>query len=197
MINQDVYLGFEEEARKLKVIVETTINNKLKELPLSLTLMMTSDCILSGSSISCMYHGQGIKDYDLWCKKPQDIDHIRNRIIQDYLNHVEEYTEKYKENVPENFTLNDPETGKKYLVTANAITLKNKIQLITLSNYESERKSFDFIHCMPYYDISNKKLHISPRQMDSIIKKKLVRNEGGKEPLQWRIDKFKNRGWSF
>jgi hypothetical protein len=144
-----------------------------------------------------MYHGEAIKDYDLWCRNSLDIGHVKTRIIQDYLNYVEEYTEKYKENAPEHFALNDPASGKKYLVTTNAITLKNKVQLITLSNYENERKDFDFIHCMPYYDISNKKLYISPRQLDAIKNKKLVRNEGGKEPVRWRIEKFKNRGWSF
>jgi len=83
------------------------------------------------------------------------------------------------------------------VITQNAITLKNKMQFITLAKYEDARIGFDFIHCMPYYDLSSEKFFISEQQMDVIAKKKLVKNPKGREPVQWRIDKFLARGWTF
>lgn len=197
MINQNVYLGFEEEARKLKAIVEKTIVEKLADLPLSLNMKLQYGCFLSGSAISSLYHGEEPKDYDLWCKNSRDVEEFKKLIVESYLKHVAEYTSNYTAD-GEPVTVVDGEKQKSYLITANAITFKNKVQLITLDDYMSCRNGFDFIHCMPYYDIEKKTLHISPRQMESIKTKTLYLNSlpNAKKPTEYRLQKFKNRGWS-
>ena len=94
------------------------------------------------------------------------------------------------------------DTGQKYsamnnalvITTGNAITLANRIQFIKLGTLEEQRKNFDFIHCMPYYDISKGLLYISEQQWHSLKYKKLILNEkmDGREP---RYDKFLAKGW--
>ena len=68
---------------------------------------------------------------------------------------------------------------------------------ITLAKYGVARIGFDFIHCMPYFDLSSEKFFISEQQMDAIARKKLIQNKTGKTPAGWRIEKFKSRGWTF
>lgn len=187
-------IEFEEEARKLKELVRTTIERKLGEFPLSLNLMLYDDCIFSGSGIASIYHGEEAKDYDLWCKTRILLDADKQRIIESYMNYVGEYSDKYDDG--KSTTIVDGEKEKKYLITANAITFTNKVQLITITSYNSARTGFDFIHCMPYYDMQHKKLYISPNQLDAIKNRKLVIN-GNLRAQDWRIQKFLNRGWSF
>jgi hypothetical protein len=80
------------------------------------------------------------------------------------------------------------------LVTANATTLFNDLQFITLSTFEEQQASFDFIHCKPYLDIKDNKFFISQTQYDSIASMQLVINN--KNSLtEKRLKKFKDRGW--
>jgi hypothetical protein len=81
-------------------------------------------------------------------------------------------------------------------VTANAITFKNKFQLITLKDYYSARKTFDFVHCMPYFDFMEDNFFISERQFSIIQQKRLVSQNPGNITAPFRIEKFKNRGWT-
>ena len=80
------------------------------------------------------------------------------------------------------------------LVTPRAITLKNGVQIITMSRADA-RETFDFFHCMPYYDILSNVYHISRRQYDSIKEKRLMHNPKSPQPADYRLQKFLNRGW--
>jgi hypothetical protein len=183
------YVTFQYKARSLKKKIEEHLKRLYDQLPSGLVDAFNRRCILSGSSISSMYHGEEPKDYDLWISGSGPFLHERSYlealIKNSYDNYVAEYSQEY----------GGVMTGK--VITENAITMKNKLQLITIENYRDARKNFDFIHCMPYYDLPQKTLFISEQQMDIIDKKKLVRNPGGRVPLEWRIEKFKNRGWTF
>ena len=111
----------------------------------------------------------------------------KNLITEEYIDMVSDAQSKYFE------TLVD---GK--LVTHNAITFKNGIQFIIAGNTKM-RSEFDFIHCMPYYDCSTFKYHISKSQFDSLRTKTIVMNPKyilrSASILNKRIEKYKNRGW--
>jgi hypothetical protein len=81
------------------------------------------------------------------------------------------------------------------VVTANAVTFKNGLQVIT-HTCKAHREAFDFIHCMPYFDMKTQQLFISRRQYDAIKNKKLIKNAEFPHAKGHRTEKFLERGWS-
>jgi hypothetical protein len=149
-----------------------------------------NDCILSGSCISSIYHGEEPKDYDFWFKpKPfSKAEFIRQNIIEKYSADILD--------ISENYAGQGAKGAPQPCVTANAITFKNKFQLITLADYYSARKDFDLVHCMPYFDFADDKFFISEQQFRIIQQKKLVPQNPGNIIADFRVNKFKNRGWT-
>jgi hypothetical protein len=103
------------------------------------------------------------------------------------MNNVAEFDEKYR------FATVD---GK--MITENAITLKNGLQLITKHYGQPDqiRATFDFVHCKPYWDSLTTNLYISREQYDLNVNKKLKCN-GENFAEQWRIEKYKERGFTW
>lgn len=184
------FSDFTSKAKALKKLVQRNLNVLWLQLPSGLSDALKTRCILSGSSISSLYHDEVVKDFDLWLAdfgpKNTDLLHMDELIRKTYDDYIAEYSEEYS---------GMKKTHK--VVTQNAITLINKMQFITLAKYENARIGFDFVHCMPFYDLRTDKFYISEQQMDAIVKKKLIQNPTGKAPVQWRIDKFLKRGWTF
>jgi hypothetical protein len=116
------------------------------------------------------------------------VEAIRQNIIELYSADILDISENYG-----GVTVN---SKPDLCVTANAITFKNKFQLITLKDYYSARKTFDFVHCMPYFDFMEDKFVISERQFSIIQQKRLVSNNPGNIIPPYRVEKFKNRGWT-
>jgi hypothetical protein len=81
------------------------------------------------------------------------------------------------------------------LVTANAITFKNGLQVIIKAD-KTHRDTFDFVHCMPYFDMKTQQLFISRLQYDAIKNKQLIENPKFPQFSQHRTDKFLKRGWT-
>lgn len=179
--------NWEIEAISLKHKIKTQLNVAFDKFPDVLRLLIQKDCILSGSSISSIYHNEPVKDYDFWMKPGpfSAADAIRKNITEGYSDAILCISDKYSH-----------ENNSTPCVTANAITFKNKFQLITLGDYHSERKNFDFLHCTPYYDLDTDKFYISERQFDAIKRKKLIRHSETREIKQYRIEKFKERGFT-
>jgi hypothetical protein len=86
-------------------------------------------------------------------------------------------------------------------VTAYATTFVNKLQVITGFN-KTHRLEFDFVHCMPYFDMKTQKLHISKQQYRACKEKKLIKNprvvkpEGEMHTSIKRVEKFLDKGWT-
>ena len=119
----------------------------------------------------------------------KDLDSLRRfkqLLTGDHLLFVKSVNEKYME------TLVD---GK--LVTVNATTFDNDIQVITLGTV-AMRETFDFVHCMPWMDLYSSKLHISKKQYNLIKKKHLIKNPDCSLSLSdKRMSKYVNKGWRF
>lgn len=182
------FITFEAKAKVLKAKIKSTIQSKLIELPYDLRKLIESRCVLSGSSISSLYHDEVPKDYDLWTRNFNDTFVIEDAIKREH-EYIAEYSDKYAE-------LASYPNGKK-LITKNAITLTNGMQFIILGDYEACRKGFDLKHCLPYYVLSTDTFVISPHQMDLIVKKRLEKTKPDLIVKEHRISKFVSRGWSF
>lgn len=181
-----------ESARIL--IAKEHIQQKLESFNMTirkLNHMLEFSYFLSGGAIgSLLRDGERVNDYDIYFFYEMDANQIFNLYEKDpsYENEVAVMDEKYRD-----FTANG---GK--LITENATTLKNGIQLIR-KHYGQPgeiRKTFDFVHCMPYYDSRDKKLYISREQYDLNVLKKLKRNNGNLFASH-REEKFLKRGWSW
>jgi len=83
-------------------------------------------------------------------------------------------------------------------LSANAITLSDKIQLVIrfYGDPEEIHKNYDFVHCMNYWTSSNGKLYLHPQALESILTKELV-YQGSLYPLcsVIRTRKFLRTGW--
>ena len=187
---QTVWPVWQPLAAKLKEDIRRKVTENASGIHDVLWLLLRNDCILSGSCISSIFHGEEPKDYDFWMKpKPfSKAEFIRQNIIEKYSGDILDISENYG-----GVTVN---SKPDLCVTANAITFKNKFQLITLADYYTARKTFDFVHCLPYFDFEEDKFVISERQFSIIQQKRLVSNNPGNIIAPFRIEKFKNRGWT-
>ena len=83
-------------------------------------------------------------------------------------------------------------------ISANAITLSDKIQLVTrfYGTPEEIHKNFDFVHAMGVYDYHDNELHTTVEQLEALLSKTLI-YKGSLYPLAsiFRARKFINRGW--
>jgi hypothetical protein len=151
--------------------------------------MMQHSYFLSGGAIGSLLHGEEPNDYDIYFFFETDAKMVFTLYESDlsYTHEVAKWNIAYR----------DVDIGDR-MITENATTLKNGIQLIRKHyGQPSEiRKTFDFVHCMPYYDSRDKKLYISREQYDLNMSKKLKRNNDNLFQ-SWREDKFLKRGWTW
>ena len=83
-------------------------------------------------------------------------------------------------------------------LSPNAITLSDRIQLV-IRFYGEPREihdTYDFVHCMNYWDSNSEDLTLNPEALEAILSKTLV-YKGSKYPVcsVIRARKFINRGW--
>lgn len=91
--------------------------------------------------------------------------------------------------------------GKKYspaFLSTNAISLRGKIQLILRFYGEPDEihQSYDFVHCMNYWESGESKLTLRPEALEALLSRTLV-YAGSQYPLcsVIRTRKFVKRGW--
>lgn len=178
--------NFVDKAIALKAKIESYLEHIFHNMPSGITDVFKQNCILSGSSISSIYHNETPKDYDMWVHDEEMIVPIYDSLVLNWSDYIANYHDIGYTEVPNS-----------KVITNNAITLINNVQFIRLGTYKEQRKTFDYIHCLPYYDLTTQKFYISSQQMDSIAKKKLVEIPNGNKASIRRFNKFKERGWSY
>lgn len=145
---------------------------------------------VTGGISASIFSSTPVKDIDLYYNKTVVVDDYNKEIIRlfgdggSFSHFVKEIDPKYMESEVQ---------GK--VITANAVTLKNDMQIIRLAGVNECREIFDFKHCLPVYDIKNDVYKISRNEFDSLTTRKLMTHHG--TPKQFRIDKFIQRGWGF
>jgi hypothetical protein len=178
----------EDKIHSIKLAIRIQlVNGRLPQLDPDLNNWLYSNAILTGGAISSLFHGEQPKDWDLYLKGLNDVKiflgHIMTEMNQ---NKVKEINPKYM--------IETEVEGK--LITSHATTFQNDVQVITMGAADM-RNTFDFVHCMPWYDIKEDKLYISEYQYSVIMDKKLVRNPDCKMPHNaYRMQKYIERGWS-
>jgi hypothetical protein len=142
---------------------------------------------LSGGAIASLIQGEIPKDWDIYCESA-----LNMKMVEEMVKKNPDYIADVRENYVGVFGSN----GK--MVTANAITMKDGTSFITkLYLPPSEmKKTFDFVHCKPHYNLTTKTLYISPQQYIAIVNKNLIRNNGV-IPQTWREEKFKKKGYKY
>ena len=165
--------------------IKKTIRNGVSKalLPINQTLRthLINNCIVTGGCSASAFYDQEPNDWDLLFK-----DEVSSRSFNHYIM-------DHKEDVMEAGMYTGVQfTGK--LITTNAITLKNKVQVI---DWKWQRNNFDFIHCMPWYDLQADKYHIAKEQYDAIKNKELIaRDPSTFKPNDRRLKKWLDRGFT-
>jgi hypothetical protein len=170
------------KAKGLKYSVKRRLEDKLNEVPEKVRTFTQENCVLSGGCFSSLLHGEKINDYDLYLKDLSKTKELLD-LLKEYVGPapLEEtpYTEAFV-------------NGK--IITANAITLSNRLQYIIRADFKSSKEMFDYVHCMVNYDIKEDKLWVSQEQLESIVDKKLKRNNAQSITVH-REEKYRNKGW--
>jgi hypothetical protein len=173
----------------IKQLIEyklTDFNNTIRKLG----PMHTHSYFLTGGAIGSLLRSEPPNDWDIYFFDAAYANTIFNLYENDpsYQKEVAVLDEKYR-NIP------GKDGGK--LITENATTLQNGLQLIRKHYGEPKnvRTTFDFVHCMPYYDSRDRKLYISQEQFELNVNKKLKSNN----PMfqKHREEKFLKRGWTW
>lgn len=170
------------KAKGLKYSVKNRLEDKLKEVPEKVRTFTQENCVLSGGCFSSLLHGEKVNDYDLYLK-----DLSKTKELLDLLNEYVGPAPLEEKPYAEAFV-----NGK--IITANAITLSNRLQYIIRADFKSAKVMFDYVHCMVNYDIKEDKLWVSQDQLESIVDKKLKTNNAQSITLH-RKEKFRSRGW--
>lgn len=180
----------------IKIETESFLNQLSEFYSIGVFEDTVKSIFISGGCIASLLQGEKVNDYDLYFKNEDVMKDIKMIYTKTSLKEqVQDVSENYREVFGED--------GK--LITENAITLKNGVQLITkhFGHPDKLRKTFDYVHCMPYYDFEEDKLYISRVQYDAIINKKLIWNmtetDGAFPKIagHFREFKFKKRGYTW
>jgi len=179
----------EKRIKLVKGLFEANVRLKILELPEEVATLLLEKGVVSGGASASLFWGEQPKDYDIYLDSDATVQQFNQLLkLPHVLDKVEDVNEKYAID-----TLVD---GK--LITSRAVTFQNKIQVITMSTID-QRRTFDYVHCMPYFQISNNTYYISRKQFDSITNKKLVFNTDyvvrDKLNQHARERKFLDRGW--
>ena len=176
-----------DDITQVKHLVHVGLHQRLEKLQPELRNFLKDHAILTGGAISSLYHGEQPKDWDLYLDDDTSI-----RLFKNYINADKEFQLQVKDINPK-YMIDTEVEGK--MITSNAVTLRNDLQVITMAT-KSFRDTFDYIHCMPWYDIKKDTLYMSTQQYNAIKAKKLILNPKAlTAPTAYRKQKYKERGW--
>jgi len=155
-------------------------------IPTWLTFAPLDQMFVTGGAIASLLQLEDPNDYDVYCKNKIDLFSFVDILTRDFKENVADINQMYREFVDQD--------GK--MITENAITMDNKISFIRVSVGEPKdvRKTFDYTHCLPYYDIVQNKLYISREQYGACVSKVLVVNNASMIK-RYREEKFLERGY--
>lgn len=180
----------------------------------------SKDYVIAGGVFTSIFHKEPhVKDIDIFILDDQNTTrHVMSELAQ---GSSDIFTTHQFVSKTGNIGYEVVSHGEGYLGTKNNKMLVGTITLtpgtvrqnstLTLSKYDRFRDSkiqfiltkyktredliahFDFVHCqMNYHD---HKLFVSPYVLDAIKNKELINNQDNVE--QWRIDKYKAKGYSY
>lgn len=174
--------------------------------------------ILTGGAIGCLLRHEEPKDWDIFFRDSDDICLIgetfygSNTVAMEYVKDagtinkstlngetITSYHHTDDEGAFYGGELDIVVDGVPKVITDNAVSMKNGLQLITMhtGSIEQIHSTFDFIHCTAWYDIEKDKLHISSEQYILNVKKKLKLLPLVKKAPTLREKKYLDRGFEY
>lgn len=177
--------------QRAKEIIRKELRDRLEGLPIAYYELFKT-AILTGGAIGSILRDDNPNDWDVYLEQSQAA-----KFLDWVLKNAENIQDCILE-LPHKYT--GTQVNGKY-VTAYATTFVNKLQVITGFNKE-HRLEFDFVHCMPYFDMETQKLHISKQQYKACMEKKLIKNPRVVKPAgemitsTKRLEKFLDNGWT-
>ncbi len=182
-LSEEERKAFEPTGVRLKTFIQIKLREKLLQLPQKLRDFTVENCMLAGGSISSVYYGEKVNDFDLWLKDLSKMEELRKLVTEYIGNGVPLDETPYAEAFVD---------GK--IETPRAITLSNRIQYIIYIDYLTAKNTFDYVHCQINYDLKTETLYMSPRQFHAIINKKLIINDIMSITPK-RKQKYEDKGW--
>lgn len=177
---------FTEDEKNIIIQAKITLRHACKTFASEYPALDWNQIFLTGGAIASLIQGGHPNDYDLYfstdgAQKTADV-----ILTEIYNSQIKDVDPKYTDQIGVN--------GK--MITMKAITMKSTAQFITCiyGTPADVKKTFDYVHCCPHYDIFNDTLHISRKQYDAIVNKTLIINNYGRLKT-WREDKFISRGY--
>jgi hypothetical protein len=174
------------EIKAIKYQCKAKLRDLISDLPKELFPLLKGS-ILSGGAIASLMHGEEPNDWDMYLIDQDAGAEFQQRVLQNEWNiqdYIHEPTANYR-----TFLV------KGRMVSEHATLFKNCLQIITYQG-KAGRESFDFIHCMPYFDMASQKMFMSRAQYDAIKTKTLTKNPKHiADVLSWRLEKYISRGW--
>lgn len=187
-MSSPLFTEIEREAIEMvKTAIKTRLRTLMKELPSDYAQLFRNG-ILTGGAISSLFHNEEPNDWDIYLETFRVSTQFLERTMKN-VNNIEDCIA----DINPNYNVTTLMDGK--VVTENAITFKNGLQVITRSD-RTARDTFDFLHCMPYFEFGSGNLFISRAQFDAIKQRKLVQNpKFTDQPNVRRLQKLIARGW--
>lgn len=211
MINQPIRYGRKRSgiAKELTAKVDDWLSSIKDD---ELRKLAAKNTIVTGGAIASMLLGEQVNDFDIYFRDKKTTLAVANYYAAIHSVDVKEETVANIKGVEEDRVLIwIPSSGvlkpkkktlkKPYSVSfmsENAITLTNKVQLVTRFYGEPTEihDNYDFVHAMCYWDHGSKHLELPADAMESLLSRTLMYT-GSLYPIAsiFRTKKFIERGW--
>ena len=189
--------------RRIREHLRDKVDEWINTLPFEMRYEVVTSCFVSGGSIVSLLLGEEVNDYDIYFTK----EHVALKVALHYAGGKAKEITSAPGAVSitirsSGVWLNDKDELKPYetkCITGNAISLNDKVQLITkfVGTPDEVHKNFDFVHCMCYYEPLSDNLVVPVDAAVSMMTKEL-KYRVSLYPLASiiRTRKFIKRGWS-
>ncbi len=197
-----------ELKKKIESWLESIDDKKVRKLA-------SKNTIVTGGAIASMLLGERVNDFDIYFRDKETALAVATYYVKqvgdDDIQVNEQTMPNIKGEEEDRVIVMIPSSGivdnksvkkkKKYSVSfmsENAITLTNKIQLITRFYGDPEKihRNYDFKHAMCYWDHGSSELCLPAEAMECLLSRTLIYT-GSLYPIAsiFRTKKFLERGW--
>ena len=188
--------------RRIREHLRDKVDEWIKTLPVELQRDVLTNYFVTGGSIVSLLLGDTVNDYDIYFTKEEVALKVASHYAKGKVAELTSAPGTVNITVRSSgIWLNTSRELKPYepkCITGNAISLNNKVQLITkfVGTPDKISKNFDFVHCMCYYEPFGDNLVIPADAAVSIMTREL-KYRGSLYPLASiiRTRKFIKRGW--
>lgn len=182
--------------------------------------LVKKNSFITGGSIVSLLTNEPVHDYDYYFTDKETVIAVAEYYVKEFENREGDYSaevvteddrvkifiqssgiaesEGYNESEEEVESNNETDKYSPVFLSANAITLSNKVQLVIrfYGSPEEVHKNYDFVHCTCYWEAEKGNLVLPADALESIVTKNL-RYTGSLYPLcsVIRTRKFIKRGW--